>query len=140
MSESHPRKRGGQPGNRNAFKYGFYSHNFTRQERVNMSTCQLADAYSFFVPQIQIAAQNDFLTSILEYEGLLEENGASTQRDLFLFFLFKNKCPPFLRARVEATFAKHIIPVLFRDIVPDRRYHPRCRSQFPVFCHFTSQV
>jgi len=58
-------------------------------------TCQLPGVYSLFVPQIQIAAQNNSLASILKYEGLLDVNGASAQRDLFLFFLFENKCPPF---------------------------------------------
>ena len=33
MSGSPTRKRGGQPGNRNSFKHGFYSHTLTRQEK-----------------------------------------------------------------------------------------------------------
>jgi hypothetical protein len=32
------RKRGGQPGNRNASKYGFYSHSFTRSEVKRLET------------------------------------------------------------------------------------------------------
>ncbi len=144
-----------------------------------MSTCQLADAHSLFVPQIQIAAQNSPLAGILKYEGLLEENDGSAQRDSFLFFLFENECPwprrlwaaigrfgtmrcrslialcgyrpdvlsghrpdalsgmrhpadmslrglplffPLLHI---ATFAKHIIPMSFRDIVPVLCRDPR---------------
>jgi hypothetical protein len=36
-NETPKRKRGGQPGNRNAFKHGFYSHNFTNDEKNHLS-------------------------------------------------------------------------------------------------------
>jgi hypothetical protein len=64
------------------------------RERVNVSTCQLPRVYSLFVPQSRTAAQNGSLTGILNYEGLLDVNDASAQRDSFLFFLFENECPP----------------------------------------------
>jgi hypothetical protein len=34
---SRPRKEGGQPGNKNALKHGFYSHSFTRREKESLN-------------------------------------------------------------------------------------------------------
>jgi hypothetical protein len=37
------RKRGAQPGNRNAFKHGFYSDQFKQVEKINLSQIQPTD-------------------------------------------------------------------------------------------------
>lgn len=74
--ESNPRKRGGQPGNTNALRHGFYSRRFTKIELADLDNLpdgdQLADEISLFKVLIRRMFEQADTVSPDDYEAWLK--------------------------------------------------------------------
>jgi hypothetical protein len=73
------RRRGGQPGNRNALKHGFYSHNFTSREKSQLEQDILGEfqdedkLINVFMDRVAASAQHeklDFLSNVLALRAI----------------------------------------------------------------------